>query len=417
AARDARHIEQVVDQSREVRELPLDHVARPAQLWVGYRLHAHELYGTQNRRQRIAQLVREHREELVLVAVRLLQRLFRPGPLGNFALQRAVRAFELRIGALQGGIEGLELAGLLRLQRRVGLGQALVRQLEIAVQLAQLAALAVQLDQHGDLAAQDLRHHRYRHVVDRPDLVALEAVELGHVHAGDADDGSLLEARMLVDQPRRLETVHIRHADIEQHHGEFLAHELVQRLEPRASAYQVLPQLAQHRLVGEQPRRLVIDQQDVDLLVDPHAAAAPLDPITLTVQPRPYQGQQLLGVHRLGDVVRSPRLEALLAVALHGLGGEGDDRQQPELMLAADAAHGLVAVHFRHHDIHQHQRQILGALDQLDRLLAVGCRDHLHAVALEQGVEREDVADVIVDHQHLAAAEGLVALVQRLDHL
>ena len=275
AARDARHIEQVVDQSREVRELPLDHVARPAQLWVGYRLHAHELYGTQNRRQRIAQLVREHREELVLVAVRLLQRLFRPGPLGNFALQRAVRAFELRIGALQGGIEGFELAGLLRLQRRVGLGQALVRQLEIAVQLAQLAALAVQLDQHGDLAAQDLRHHRYGHVVDRPDLVALEAVELGHVHAGDEDDGSLLEARMVVDQPCRLETVHFRHADIEQHHGEFLAHELVQRLEPRVSAYQVLPQLAQHRLVGEQPRRLVIDQQDVDFLTDLHAATAP----------------------------------------------------------------------------------------------------------------------------------------------
>src|SRR5256885_6439699 len=72
--------------------------------------------------------------------------------------------------------------------------------------------------------------------------------------------------------------------------------------------------------------------------------------LTLAVQPRPYQRQQLLGVHRLGDVVRSPRFQALLAVALHGLGGEGDDRQQPELMLAADAAHGLVAVHFRHHD-------------------------------------------------------------------
>src|SRR2546430_5211609 len=68
--------------------------------------------------------------------------------------------------------------------------------------------------------------------------------------------------------------------------------------------------------------------------------------LTLAVQPRPYQRQQLLGVNRLGDVVRSPRFQALLAVALHGLGGEGDDRQLPELMLAADAAHGLVAVHF-----------------------------------------------------------------------
>src|SRR2546429_10006168 len=85
-----------------------------------------------------------------------------------------------------------------------------------------ISALAVQLDQHGDLAAQDLRHDRYGHVVDRPDLVALEAVEVGHVPAGDEDDGSLLEARMLVGQPCRLETVHFRHADMQQSHGTFL---------------------------------------------------------------------------------------------------------------------------------------------------------------------------------------------------
>src|ERR1700694_2862904 len=121
----------------------------------------------------------------------------------------------------------------------------------------------------------------------------------------------------------------------------------------------------------------------------PMALPTPLNPST--VQPHTDQGKQLVGVHRFGDVVRRPRLQALLAVAFHGLGSESDDRQQPELMLAADAAHGLVAVHFRHHDIHQHERQIVGALDQLDRLLAVGCRDHLHAVALEQAVEREDV--------------------------
>jgi len=32
--------------------------------------------------------------------------------------------------------------------------------------------------------------------------------------------------------------------------------------------------------------------------------------------------------------------------------------------------------------------------------------DHLHAVALEQAVEREDVADIVIDHQHFAPAEG-----------
>src|SRR5689334_22771507 len=45
------------------------------------------------------------------------------------------------------------------------------------------------------------------------------------------------------------------------------------------------------------------------------------------VQPDPQQREQLLGVDRLRDVVGGARLDALLAVALHRLGGDGDDRQ------------------------------------------------------------------------------------------
>ena len=45
------------------------------------------------------------------------------------------------------------------------------------------------------------------------------------------------------------------------------------------------------------------------------------------MQPGPQGRQHLLGVHRLGEIVPGPRLDALLAVALHGLGGHGDDRQ------------------------------------------------------------------------------------------
>ena len=78
--------------------------------------------------------------------------------------------------------------------------------------------------------------------------------------------GVRLEARMLVDEPRGLEAIHVRHADVEQHHRELLAHQLLERLEARARRHQVLAELAQHRLVREQARRLVVDQQDVDLL-------------------------------------------------------------------------------------------------------------------------------------------------------
>ena len=85
--------------------------------------------------------------------------------------------------------------------------------------------LAIKLHQYRDLAAQDFRHHRDRDVVDRAELVALQPIELADVHAGDEDDRRALEARMLVDQARGLEAIHARHADIEQHHREFIGHQ------------------------------------------------------------------------------------------------------------------------------------------------------------------------------------------------
>src|SRR6516164_2865131 len=133
------------------------------------------------------------------------------------------------------------------------------------------------------------------------------------------------------------------------------------------------------------------------------------------MQPQADQRQQLVRVDGFGHVIGGAGLEALLTVALHRLGRERDDRQQAELVVAADAPHGLVAIHLRHHDVHQHQRQIVRALDEVDGFLPVGSSDHLHVVTLEQTVEREDVADVVIDHQHLAPAQGLIALVQRLD--
>ena len=42
------------------------------------------------------------------------------------------------------------------------------------------------------------------------------------------------------------------------------------------------------------------------------------------------EGQQLVGVHRLGDVVRRAGFQTLLAVALHRLGRQREDRQRPE---------------------------------------------------------------------------------------
>src|SRR4051812_8528433 len=68
-------------------------------------------------------------------------------------------------------------------------------------------------------------------------------------------------------------------------------------------------------------------------------AAAPL-----RVQPHAQHRQQLAAVHRLGDVIRRPGLQAFFPVAFHRLRRKGDDRQPPELRNVADPPYGLIAV-------------------------------------------------------------------------
>src|SRR5687768_8625014 len=46
----------------------------------------------------------------------------------------------------------------------------------------------------------------------------------------------------------------------------------------------------------------------------------------LSIKPDAQQRQQLVGVHRLGDVVGGAGLQTLLTIALHGLGGQRENR-------------------------------------------------------------------------------------------
>ncbi|MNS55331.1 hypothetical protein D3C72_881630 [compost metagenome] len=67
--RDARHFHQIVDQVRHVRHLPAQHVAGPAQLRIVQLRQAQHFQHIAHGRQRIAQLVRQGRQELVLAPV------------------------------------------------------------------------------------------------------------------------------------------------------------------------------------------------------------------------------------------------------------------------------------------------------------------------------------------------------------
>ncbi len=49
------------------------------------------------------------------------------------------------------------------------------------------------------------------------------------------------------------------------------------------------------------------------------------------MQPNAQKRNELVGVHRFGDVIGGAGLKAFFAVALHGLGGEREDGQRPEL--------------------------------------------------------------------------------------
>ena len=91
----------------------------------------------------------------------------------------------------------------------------------------------------------------------------------------------------------------------------------------------------------------------------------------LLAQPAPQHDQQVRRFNRLGQVVPGAGLDAFLAVALHGLGRHRDQRQVLAARQLAQLAHGLHAVHLRHHDVHQHHVDVRVVLHQLDRVAPV----------------------------------------------
>jgi len=68
----------------------------------------------------LRKLMRQHRQKLILEPIGFLQLLLGAGALENLAVQRAIGCFEAGNGLTQRGVQGLELAGLFRLQVQVG---------------------------------------------------------------------------------------------------------------------------------------------------------------------------------------------------------------------------------------------------------------------------------------------------------
>ncbi len=124
--------------------LALDDFARAHALRLGELPSSQQLNGRTNGRQRVAELVGENRQELVLPAIGFLKgcgrRFERGGPVGHPLLEFGVEPFER-------------------------------------------ASLAIQLGEDADLRAQDLRDHGNRHVVHRAALVSAQSIEVGQQQA------------------------------------------------------------------------------------------------------------------------------------------------------------------------------------------------------------------------------------------
>src|SRR5215467_124875 len=130
----------------------------------------------------------------------------------------------------------------------------------------------MQFGEDADLCPQQLRDDRHRYIVNRPALVALDAINICQMHCRDEDDGSLLKTRMLPDHFGKLKAIKVRHAHVHQHHGNVSLQELLKGLFPRRSFEQVLSQFAQNDFITEQLGRLVVHHQDVDLIVFVHSS-------------------------------------------------------------------------------------------------------------------------------------------------
>src|ERR1700733_2180278 len=136
-------------------------------------------------------------------------------------------------------------------------------QLEFGIESLELARLAVQVHEHFDLGAQQLRNHRNRHVVHGAELITAHLVRAGHHDRRDEYDGRRLKARMLADHGRQFEAVQIRHAHVDQNHGDFILEQKFERLARRTRFEKVLADFRQNGLMAEQFGLLVVDQQNV----------------------------------------------------------------------------------------------------------------------------------------------------------
>jgi hypothetical protein len=72
---------------------------------------------------------------------------------------------------------------------------------------------------------------------------------------------------MIADHPSEFRTVELRHADITENDSDVLLEQMFERLSGGLGFDQVFSEALQCRLVTEEPRRLIVDKQNVNRIL------------------------------------------------------------------------------------------------------------------------------------------------------
>jgi hypothetical protein len=131
----------------------------------------------------------------------------------------------------------------------------------------ELLVLAVQVEEDGDLGAQDPWVEGFRQIVGGAGRIPAEGVARVGVRAGQEDDGDILRLVEPLDVRGGLEAVHARHPDVEQDDGEPPPQQGLHRLLAGTRAHQWFVEGPQDGLQCDQVVLHVVDKKDAGALV------------------------------------------------------------------------------------------------------------------------------------------------------
>jgi hypothetical protein len=124
---------------------------------------------------------------------------------------------------------------------------------------------AIEIHEHPHLATQDRGHDGRQDVVDGAELIAALRLHLVGIRR-DEDDRRMRRPAVLADQLGRLDSIDVRHVDVEHDHGELALEQLAQRFGARVHEHEVFVEILEHLAEREALIGQVVDHENVDFL-------------------------------------------------------------------------------------------------------------------------------------------------------